>query len=61
MFSLLETTLIWWPGPHPLQRFYLEAGMISISLLGFVVASALRRLYGGTLSAEDGILLCPIF
>jgi hypothetical protein len=56
LFAIVETALIWWRGPYSSERFYLAAVLTCISMLGFFAALASRKLYGGTLYDENGIL-----
>jgi hypothetical protein len=55
LLCALDIALVWWSGPHLEQRFYLAAILTFIPLLGFVVALAGRRMYGGALSDPNGI------
>lgn len=53
--AVVEIGLTWWPGPGEAARFYLAAGLIGTSLMGFLVAVVTRRLYGGTLHDPNGM------
>jgi hypothetical protein len=55
LLSALEIGLIWWPGSHATQRFYLAVILASVSCFGFLLALLGRHLYGGTLSDANGI------
>ena len=53
--SAAGVALLWWPGPYAAERFYLAALLTALPMLGFLVALAARRMYGGTLHDPDGI------
>ncbi|HEV2274757.1 MAG TPA: hypothetical protein VGR96_11360 [Acidobacteriaceae bacterium] len=53
--ALLCEGLLWWPGAHPRERFYLAAILAAIPMLGFSIALSLIRIYGGALRDANGI------
>jgi hypothetical protein len=53
--AAVEVGLLWWPGPLPRERFYLAAGLVATSLLGFLLAVVTRSFYGGTLHDPNGM------
>jgi hypothetical protein len=53
--AAVEVGVLWWPGPDLHARFYLAAVLTATSLAGFLLATLLRPLYGGTLSDPNGI------
>lgn len=55
LLAIPEVLLIWWSGPASRGRFYLAAGLASASMVAFVIALVLRKLYGGTLHDPNGI------
>src|SRR5215469_5306282 len=53
--SAAAVTLLWSPGPWLRGRFYLAVFLTASSMIGFAIATASRRLYGGTLHDPNGI------
>jgi hypothetical protein len=53
--AAVEIALLWWPGPSGPARFYLAAALAAMPLVGFLVATLARPLYGGTLHDPNGI------
>ena len=53
--SVVELGLIWSRGPWQPEAVYLASMLAATSPLGFMVAFASRRLYGGTLFDPNGI------
>ena len=55
LWCAVAMALLWWPGPYAAERFYLASLLTALPLLGFLVAVAARRWYGGTLHDPQGI------
>jgi len=55
VLSIIETCLLWYPGPFVLERFYITAILACAPMAGFFAALISRHLYGGTLSDPGGI------
>jgi hypothetical protein len=55
VLSVLEVTLIYWPGPFEEERFYLAILLTCLPLLAFLGALISRRIYDGALSDPNGI------
>jgi hypothetical protein len=53
--AVIEVALLWWPGHAMRERFYLAAVLAATSLVGFLVATLARPLYGGRLHDPNGI------
>jgi len=53
--AVIEVALLWWPGPALRERFYLAAVVAATPLVGFLVATLARPLYGGALHDSNGI------
>jgi hypothetical protein len=53
--AAIEVTLLWWPGRAMRGRFYLAAALAATTLIGFLVATLARPVYGGTLHDPNGI------
>ena len=56
LLAIAEVALIWWSGPSAVARFYLAASLVASTLASFWVAFASKRLYGGALFDQNGIL-----
>lgn len=54
--ALAAWALIWWPGPLPVARLYLAAGLAAVVLVSFYLAFALIGLYGGSNYDVNGIV-----
>ena len=53
--AAVTLALLWWPGAAIHERFFLAALLVAASLIGFLVATASRRLFGGALHDPNGI------
>jgi hypothetical protein len=53
--AAIEIVLLWWPGREFEARFYLAALLTGTSLVGFLLATLARPLYGGKLHDPNGI------
>ena len=53
-FGLLALALLWWPGPHALERLYLVAIMGAIVYLAFFIAVFAMPIYGGAAYDDNG-------
>lgn len=55
VLAVIETCLLWMPGPFASERFYLVAVLACAPMIGFFGALISRHIYGGTLSDPGGI------
>ncbi len=53
-FGLLALALIWWPGPHALERLYLACAFAAVVYGAFFVTLFAMPLYGGRAYDDNG-------
>jgi hypothetical protein len=53
--AALTLALLWWPNPAIHERFFVAAILTAASLIGFLIATLSRRLFGGALHDPNGI------